>query len=1016
MATQDQGGLNWKLNVTDGFTGPLEQFTTLVRQAKAAMDAFKGDKNAFTASVDQMKALTELTRAQTAATREQRTQQTQADREALQQQRELAAAIKQRAQAEKERGAIIRAQKADQEAAARAALALDSAIAKGNASIKNTGDEAGKGAPKVRGLTTQLNAMRQALVGGSAAGNRLVFTLRNIIGVGAGLVFIQKIQQGFSDLVRSGIGFNAEVENTTVGIAGLLSAVVDVKDAQGNLLTGAEAFNATQEVAVGQVEKLRQATLRTTATFEQLADTFQIAVAPGLKAGLDIDQIRELAISVSQAAGALGVPTNQLSEEIRALLTGTIQARTTRIATALGIRPEDIARAKNEVGGLAKFLDDRFRAFELAGERAAGTFTGTFNRARTAISLVAGDASKDLFEEIRQSFLTVFDSFTRRDVFGNLMPDPRAVQVLRAVFNGIGDAVRTIRTNLQQLSFDQVLTSAESIGSVFRGIGQVLSGFITGAIAGFSTLSRIFRELFGSSPDLTNMAARLGEIVTVVGVIGVAFSGVRLVISTLILPLTAVISTIGTLASTMRALGLTNPFILLLASATALFFVLKDLQRQQEIVNQTFEASKPENQLSKAAQLQGKLNELLRNHAALQKKINDEDAKGDPTQGAGLFSRRQQRDEIRLAQLGQMIVETRKLIEIQNEADKLNPGAGAPKPKVDAPEFDQNSLIERVTATASNIVNAFQTAFAGKPVDVPVQPKLEPVELGDFPDVFAEAEERLKKKAELSAKVGLDKYGEALQRMADQTEGALNLMRSAVTEFSSFVADSIVDAFDPSNDVSFKERFARFLQSMAKQIIATLTQIAIAKILLSIGVGAAGGTTVAAEGGLVEGFAEGGPVQGPSATPNHFGIKAPRPKGLDPTDTIPAWLAPGEFVHRASAVARYGADAMDALNKGLVDPMQLRGLLGLGSRYSRDVKRARRIAGFADGGLIAGQVAASAAAQTDGLAAPAAAAGPMPAFIVGNDHAVDRFLRGGKAAFMDFARENASTLKAILGQ
>ena len=41
---------------------------------------------------------------------------------------------------------------------------------------------------------------------------------------------------------------------------------------------------------------------------------------------------------------------------------------------------------------------------------------------------------------------------------------------------------------------------------------------------------------------------------------------------------------------------------------------------------------------------------------------------------------------------------------------------------------------------------------------------------------------------------------------------------------------------------------------------------------------------------------------------------------------------------------------------------------------------------------------------------------PMPAFIVGNDKAVDRFLKGGKSAFMDFINENKQSLKAMLGQ
>jgi hypothetical protein len=1012
MATTDQGGLNWKLDVTDGFTGPLQQFTQLVTQAKAAMDAFKGDKNAFTASVEQLKQLTELTKAQTAASRENRATTAQANREELAQQRELAAALKAKAAAEKERGAIVRAQKADQEAAARAALGLDAAIAKSSATLKAAGDQADRNNPKVKGLATQFDNMRKALIGGGEAGNRLVFTLRNIIGVGAGLAFIQKLQQGFSDLLRSGIAFNASVEDTQIGIAGLLTAVVDVKDAQGNLVTGAQAFAATQVVAIRQTEQLRQATLRTTATFEQLAETFQIAVAPGLKAGLDVDQIRELAVSVSQAAGALGVPTNQLSEEIRALLTGTIQARTTRIATALGIRPEDIARAKNDVGGLAKFLDDRFRAFELAGERAAGTFTGTFNRARVAISLAAGDASAGLFEEIRTSFLTVFDTFTQRDAFGKLLPDEKAVRVLKLVFDGISDAVRTLRTNLQQISFDSILSSAQTVGSIFRGIGEVLSGFIRGAIDGFGTLGRIFRAVFGNSVDLVSFSQRLGEIIVVVGTIGAAFAGIRVVISTLILPLSALVKSVETLGAALKILGLTNPFTLLLVSAIGLGFAIRELISLNEDLARIQEASTPEQQLSKQTILRQKIIDLLKE----QEELTNGSARRQFFTGNGV-------DEKRLETIRQQLAETRKLLELQQKADKVNPKAGAPLDTIKPPEFDEVGLIEKIGDFAKKITTEIQAKINGEPdTEVPVKLKAEadelPADLAKFKDQITRAELpfELESQFELVSKQTLDKFGETLVKMADMTEAGLNLMKSAISEFGSFVADTIVDAFDPTNDATFKERFARFLQSLAKQIISTLTQIAVAKLLLNIGVGAAGGTTVAAEGGLV-GLADGGEVPDSGrASPNHFGIKAARPKGLDPTDTVPAWLAPGEFVQRASAVARYGADFMSALNQGLLDPGQLRGMAGLSARRSAEVQRARKIRGYADGGLISQQVAASAAAVAESSRAPAVATAPTPAFIVGNDLAADRMLRGGKSAVFDFFREHSSTFKAIIGQ
>ncbi|WP_260742119.1 hypothetical protein [Mycobacterium sp. SMC-2] len=46
--------------------------------------------------------------------------------------------------------------------------------------------------------------------------------------------------------------------------------------------------------------------------------------------------------------------------------------------------------------------------------------------------------------------------------------------------------------------------------------------------------------------------------------------------------------------------------------------------------------------------------------------------------------------------------------------------------------------------------------------------------------------------------------------------------------------------------------------------------------------------------------------------------------GPSGTDTIPAWLSPGEFVEPTSAVSRYGRPFMDAIRQGRIDPSSVR--------------------------------------------------------------------------------------------
>jgi multidrug efflux pump subunit AcrA (membrane-fusion protein) len=953
MTGFDTGGLNWVLNVQDQFTGPLQDFNRQIDLVR---------------------------RQQAAASREARARAQEARAQAREQ-REVAAA---------QRRAALDQQRFD-------------FFARRNTNILANQRDMG-------GLTRSLDNFRRSINSSTSAGNRLVFTLRNIIGVGAGLAVIQNVQGAFRGLVEAGIDFNKELETAQTGIAGLLTAVTDVVGENGNLVDGPEAFNIALGVSKKQVEELRKATLRTTASFEELSNTFQVALAPGLKAGFNIDQIRELAIAVSQAAGAIGVPTNQLSEEIRALLTGTIQARTTRIATALGIRPDDIRRAKNDVNGLFGFLDARFKAFELAGERAAGTFSGSFRRARAAISLTAGEAIKPFFEEIRTTLLDVFDLFTDRTAFGELLPSPQAVKVLAAVFDGMADAVKTIRENAKQISFEKILSTAQGLGDFFRGLGQVVSGFVAGAINAFSAITSKFRELFAGA-DLVKFSAILGSFITSIALFGAAFGAVHIAISSLLLPLRTITTTIDTLIATSRLL--LTPWTALLVAVFPLAELWRQIAEDVEKAKQTKEAASPANELSLETRLRQNLLDLQKEQLSIQEKLDKDDRNAITTRNL----------EKRLRVLQSIIPAAQAALKAEQETVKSGrvPDTSSLQGTQQTPAEETRNRFERAKDFVKGLVADITGLLAAAPIPIPVTP--DPVagaatltadEKAAFalipettPAEQAQAEQDARSRAKLVAKATLDEFGDALLDMADMTEAGLNLMKSAISEFGSFVADTIVDAFDPTNDTSFKERFARFLQSLARQIIATLTQIAVAKLLLNIGVGSVGGGTVANKGGFVEGFAEGGPV-GPKRGP----YVLPRPASVPASDTVPAWLTPGEFVHKAGTVAHYGADVLDAINEGMVDPMALRELAGLANR-SRSFRRTQRMA-FADGGLVASGVAAQQAAA--GVTAGTTVGAPMPAFIVGNDKAVDRFLKGGKAAFMDFINENKQSLKAMLGQ
>lgn len=292
----------------------------------------------------------------------------------------------------------------------------------------------------------------------------------------------------FVGFVREGFEFNETINQATLGIGALITAQAKLYDGQGRLLQGTRALNAAMDLSAEQVTKLRIAGLQTAATTEQLVTAMQQAVGPGLRSGLNLDQIRQFTVDITQAAAAIGLPMHQLNEEVRSLLAGTITYNT-RIAKTLGITNQMVANWKAQ-GVFAQELLNRFNAFNLAGQRAMGNMTVLLSNLKEAMQVFAGEATKPLFDRLRkegQAALNSFFDFDRGQI--------------STQFQGIVDIAR----------------------EVFGSIGSVLGNAIKGAVRIAGDLSQYFEEnrvaidgVIGSAKDLAVQFARvLGNVIKI---------------------------------------------------------------------------------------------------------------------------------------------------------------------------------------------------------------------------------------------------------------------------------------------------------------------------------------------------------------------------------------------------------------------------------------------------------------------------------------------------------------------
>jgi hypothetical protein len=239
----------------------------------------------------------------------------------------------------------------------------------------------------------------------------LAAAIAGVVAVAGGVALAGTLgSAGLLALASSGFEYLETLEKIELGTGALIAQLSDIKR-EGLELTGLEKVEAGIELGREQLAKLRVDAINTTATYEQLATAFQAAVGSGLGAGLDLDQIRQLTVGLAQAGAALGVPYDQLRQEINSILEGTIDINS-RIAKNLGITNEEVKLYKQK-GTLADELNKKLESFNIAGVKAAATLSGLKSNLQEALNVFSGEATTKSFEQLKERISkilsTVFD-------------------------------------------------------------------------------------------------------------------------------------------------------------------------------------------------------------------------------------------------------------------------------------------------------------------------------------------------------------------------------------------------------------------------------------------------------------------------------------------------------------------------------------------------------------------------------------------------------------------------------
>lgn len=328
--------------------------------------------------------------------------------------------------------------------------------------------------------------------------------------VGAGIVaLLREIKDTAVAVLGPGFNFNKTMEQNQLGMAGILQSMT--------LINGkAVDFSQAMSISSDMMKKLQQDAMRTAASTEDLVEVFRAILAPGINAGMTLDQIRQIAVVGTNAVKSLGVPHQQIVQEMRDLVQGGITASGSTLATALGLTDADIERAKNSSDGLFKFLMDRMKGFEETTKKFPDTMQGRM------------DQLEEVFTQGGAKFVSKFENPIKNglsaisDAIGEV--DDKTGEIhLNPAFESAAEEVNSALTEMKSLASDiapsfswvkdDVLPGLKDTWQALKNISSVLGDSLRmnlqGALPLLEFFGQGFRDLAHDVAEVTGMLKEL---------------------------------------------------------------------------------------------------------------------------------------------------------------------------------------------------------------------------------------------------------------------------------------------------------------------------------------------------------------------------------------------------------------------------------------------------------------------------------------------------------------------------
>lgn len=346
---------------------------------------------------------------------------------------------------------------------------------------------------QTQGIRAVVSGLNQVKGVADGVGRIVTGVTARLAGMAAGVVGIHAVTNGLKGAVERGIQFNRTIEDSRLGIAAILK--------QFN--PGAfKNFSDALAASGNALDQLKRKAVESPASFAQLVQGFQGITGAATSAGVALNDQVELVVLMSQALAGLGIRSEQLLQESRALITGNIN-EDAMAARILGITRADIEQARQQ-GRVYDFLRERLSAFSEAGKIGTQNLSVALSNLGDVAEQKLGAITLPIFEAIKRGVLGLTQAINEANLtaaFGGIAE--RLAQMAAGVLN-FGKAVAENIGVMQSSRFGEFLGLMVEAG--------LEEGFKRGALLGDSALRRMFENVFSS--DFVIFAAKAGKLLT----------------------------------------------------------------------------------------------------------------------------------------------------------------------------------------------------------------------------------------------------------------------------------------------------------------------------------------------------------------------------------------------------------------------------------------------------------------------------------------------------------------------